>query len=96
MADVTINIAGLQVAFSVADADANRILAAHTAIYTRSDVDEQGQPVQVVPTPPEVVQYIAQNVVNELAARTVRFEQHLAEATAREGVPDIEATLATL
>lgn len=96
MANVTIDIAGMSVAFTLDDADAGRILAAHTAIFTRGEFDENGQPVQVVPTPPEVVTQIAQQVVNELAARTVRHEQDAAAYAAREAVPPIEASIAAL
>jgi hypothetical protein len=96
MANVTIDIAGMSVAFTLADADANRILAAHTAMFTRGEFDENGQPIQVVPSPPEVVQHIAQQVVNGLAATTVLYEQDAAAVAAREAVPPIEASIAAL
>ena len=85
MAQITININGLDVAFSLSDADAGRILAAHTAFYS--------QPNQPPPAPQDVVVRLAQEVVTGLAERTLAWERDEAAAAARQAVPAIPATV---
>lgn len=89
MADVSIAIAGLNVSFTLSDADAGRILAAHTALFTTQDGD--GTPV--VPTPQDVVIRIAQGVVGQLAQTAVVHEQQIAANAAAMAVPGIDATI---
>jgi hypothetical protein len=89
MATVLIELAGLSTSFTMDDNDANRILAAYTATYTTQD--EEGN--DVVPTPTETVNQLAQGVVDGLAANAVRWEQTEASKTAVGNVPNIVATI---
>jgi hypothetical protein len=89
MATILIELAGLSTSFTMDDNDANRILAAYTATYTTQDEDGN----DVVPTPTETVNQLAQGVVDELAANAVRWEQTEASKTAVGNVPSIVATI---
>ena len=89
MATVLIELAGLSTSFTMDDNDANRILAAYTATYTTQDEDGN----DVVPTPTETVNQLAQGVVNGLAANAVSWEQTEASKTAVGAVPPIVPTI---
>tara|TARA_B110000483_G_scaffold125909_1_gene151270 strand:- start:563 stop:835 length:273 start_codon:yes stop_codon:yes gene_type:complete len=89
MATVSIDLAGLSTSFTLDEADATRILTAYTAMYTTQD--EEG--VDVVPTPSETVNQLADGVVQGLAANAVRWEQTAASTAAIGGVPPITATI---
>lgn len=85
MALITITMVGIETAFEIADADAQRILVAFTAQYTTQD--EDGQPV--VPTPEETVHKLAQDVIDGLAAQAVQFDKARAAAEAAANVAPI-------
>lgn len=89
MADISISIGGNAVSFTVADADAGRILAAYTALFTKPG--EDGTPV--VPGAQETVVEIGKSVIAGLASNAIRYEQEQAAKAAAEAVPAIDATL---
>jgi len=89
MAVILIELASISTSFSLSDDDANRILAAYTATYTTQD--ENG--ADVVPTPTETVNQLAQEVVDGLAANAVRWEQTEASKTAVGAVTPIVPTI---
>ena len=84
------SIGGNAVSFTISDADAGRILAAYTAIFTKAGVDG-GEPV--VPTVQETVVEIGKSVIAGLASNAIRYEQEQAAKAAAEAVPAIDATL---
>jgi|DEB19_MinimDraft_3_1074340.scaffolds.fasta_scaffold03232_12 hypothetical protein len=90
MADISMSIGGNAVSFTVADADAARILAAYSALFTKPGEDG-GEPV--VPTVQETVVEIGKSVIAGLASNAIRYEQEQAAKAAAEAVPAIDATL---
>lgn len=82
MATFSISIGGTNVDFTLSDQDANRILTAFTAFYKENDI-----------TPPveQVVTRIAQEVINGLADRAIRWEREEAASAAAAAVPPIDA-----
>lgn len=93
MAQFTINMAGVSAAFTLDDQDAGRILAAYTQVYTTTEQNEQGETVQVVPTPEQCIKKIAQSVIEGLANYTRRHEQDLAAQQAAAAVPPVSVVL---
>lgn len=91
MADINISIGGTSAAFSLSDADAGRILAAYTALFTTQGEDG----VPVIPDTQTCVMMIAKGVVAGLAQNAIRYEQEQAAKAAAEAVPTIDATLLT-
>lgn len=93
----TITMGTVNAAFTLDDADAARILAAYTEIFTEPAVDENGVPVldgngdptYTVPTAAEVVNRLANDVVVSLGNQTRRHEQNKAAESARESVAEI-------
>ncbi len=90
MADISFSISGNAVSFTVADADAARILAAYSALFSKPGEDG-GEPV--VPTVHETVVEIGKSVIAGLASNAIRYEQEQAAKAAAEAVPAIDATL---
>lgn len=90
MADISMSIGGNAVSFTVADADAARILAAYSALFTKPGEDG-GEPV--IPTVQETVVEIGKSVIAGLASNAIRYEQEQAAKAAAEAVPAIDATL---
>jgi hypothetical protein len=86
---IAITIAGTEVAFGLPDADAGRILAAFTQMWTTTDAE--GAPV--VPDTVTVVRQIAQSVVEGLAAQAIRIEQDAAAQVARAAVAPIDVSI---
>lgn len=92
MATITIDMAGLITSFELTESDALRILAAHTALLGDSaSIAEDGSPI--APTPEQVVQRMAQDIVDGLAATTRRYEQDVAAAAARDAVPQLNPVI---
>jgi len=85
MADISLSLDGTSVAFTVSKADAERILAAYTALLTKPDSD--------APTTAQVVEEIGKGVVAGLAQTAIRYEQEQAAKAAADAVPSIDATL---
>lgn len=84
MADISLSIDGVSVSFTLADADAARILAAYTAILTKD-----GE----APTSADVVTEIGKGFVAGIAQTAIRYEQEVAAKAAADAVPSIDATL---
>lgn len=81
MATISININGFDVGFSLPDADAGRILAAHAKMFT----SDPGNP----PAPQDVVRMIARQVITQLAQTALAREQQDAAAS----VPGITVSI---
>jgi hypothetical protein len=92
MATISINLAGIEVGFALNDANATRIITAYTAMMTEHSAN--GEPV--VPTPPEVVMRLAQEIVSNLASNARKWEQNHAAEHARNNVPELAISLTPL
>lgn len=84
MAFIQISIAGIDTQFTLADADAQRILTAYTDILSYSGP---------TPTPVECVQRIAEKVVVQLATDTLDWEKRQAAQAAQNAVPPLNPVI---
>jgi len=89
MADISLSLNGISVAFTLADADMARIFTAYTALFTQDGAD--GTPA--VPDAQAVVLEIGKGVVAGIAQNAIRHEQEQAAKAAADAVPSIDATL---
>lgn len=85
MADISFSLDGAAVSFTLADADAARIVSAYTALLTKPDAD--------VPSKQDVVTEIGKGFVAGIAQTAIRYEQEVAAKAAADAVPSIDATL---